>query len=315
MVNSLADLHCDTFEVLFDNNADMKTNSFHISLDRAKIFNPYIQVAAVWSDSKFSDKVCLDRFIQTVGYMNTQLNKYSYSAVLCHDFSEIKRVVSENKAAFILAVEDARILCGDISNADVLYKTGVRFLTLTWSGETIIGGSHDTCKGLTEFGGAVVKRCFELGIIPDISHASREVTNEVLAIAKSMNRPVIATHSNSYTVRAHSRNLTDDEFCRIIKNNGIAGISFAANHLTDTDICTCDISSVISHIRHYFNLGGENHVSLGCDFDGIDLAPRGLEDISQLGNLAAAMKSAGFSDEQIQKVFFLNAYNFMKNNL
>lgn len=311
----LADLHCDTFEVLYNHKADLKSNNFHISLNKAENFSPYIQIAAVWSDSRFSDEECFTRFIQTCNYMKSQLEKYSDEAVICKSFSEIESTASDNKTAFVYAVEDARILCGDISRLDVLYDLGVRFLTLTWGGETIIGGSHNTDSGLTEFGKLVLKRCFDIGIIPDISHASRKVTDEVLTIAESINKPVIATHSNSYTVRNHTRNLTDDEFKRIIKCGGVAGISFAAEHLTDTESNRCTVDTVISHIKHYFSLGGEDNICLGCDFDGIDSAPENLENISKLGNLADAMMKSGFSAEQTDKVFYLNAYNFMKNNL
>jgi len=314
MQRKLADLHCDTFEVLFNTNNELKTNNFSVSIDKASGFDAYIQVAAIWSDSRFTDEECWNRFLAVVDYMTAQLDKYGNKAALCGSFDELEMAENQSKSAFILAIEDSRILCGDISRLDTINDLGVRFLTIMWGGSTIIGGSHDTPDiGLTKFGEDAVRRCFELGIIPDISHASRKTADDILALAQACNMPVTATHSNSFAVRDHARNLTDDEFKKLMSVGGIAGISFCDIHLSAADICTTD--TVIAHIRHYFDLGGENHVALGCDFDGITRAPDNVEDISKLQNLADAMKIHGFGDEQIDKVFYTNAYNFMKNNL
>ena len=313
MQHRIADLHCDTFKVLSDTGADLASNDLSISLDKAAAFHPYIQTAAVWSDSRCSDEECWRRFLRVADDMEAQLAKYAGRASLCRSAADLDRNSADGIASFIYAVEDARILCGNLARLDVLYERGVRFLTLTWSGETIVGGSFDTDTGLTDFGKAAVRRALELGIVPDISHASRKTAADALAIAEEMERPIVATHSNSQSVMPLPRNLTDEEFLRVARLGGIVGISFAAAHLTAAETCTAD--TVIAHIRHYFDLGGEDHVALGCDFDGIDRAPEGLEDISKLGYLADTMQKAGFTGQQIDKVFYANASAFMRRNL
>lgn len=303
----LFDLHCDTALELYLQNQPLKNGSLHVSLDKAAQFDPYVQTMAIWSDSSLTDEQAYEQCLKAAAHLNEELTQNGVPLIKhgasLHAFS---------RTSAILAVEDARILCGDLARLDSLYRLGVRFLTLTWSGETCIGGSHDTDAPLTDFGRSVVDACFAIGIVPDVSHASRRVTAEVLAIAKAARKPVIATHSNSFSVHAHTRNLTDAEFCAIMDTGGVVGISLCRAHLTDG---ACGIPDVIRHIKHYLTLGGEDAICLGCDFDGIDTPPDGIASIADLPALYGAMIDAGISEEITQKIFFENAYGFAAANI
>lgn len=305
----LFDLHCDTASVLFDKKQSLAENALHVDLAKAAHLDTYIQTMAVWTEHRLSDEAAWVRFHDVQSHLKAQLSDHHIP--LIRSGCELTSA-AEMKRGALLAVEDARILAGDLRRLDMLYDCGVRFLTLTWSGETCIGGSHDTDAPLTAFGRAVVERCFSLGIIPDVSHASHRVTAEVLAMAKQAQRPVIATHSNAFTCRQHTRNLTDAEFCAIADSGGVVGISLAPEHLADGD---CQISDVVAHIRHYLSLGGEYALCLGCDFDGIDSTPDGLSDLSHLPALAEALSSDGISDNVICRIFFENAYGFTVKNI
>ncbi len=303
----LFDLHCDTASLLFDRKLSLAANDLHISLNKAAPFETYIQTMAVWSDHHLSDEAAWERFFGIQSYLKEQLTICDLPL-----FRNGQELATAAKRGVILAVEDARLLAGQLTRLDMLYDCGVRFLTLTWSGKTCIGGSHDTDAPLTDFGRAAVNRCFSLGIVPDISHASRQVTAEVLAMAKDAKRPVIATHSNAFACRQHTRNLTDAEFRAVAESGGVVGISLAPEHLAND---VCGIKNVVSHIRHYLSLGGESALCLGCDFDGIDTTPDGLSDLSCLPSLADALSDAGVSDTVIRRIFFENAYGFAVKNI
>ena len=305
----LFDLHCDTASALFDRKESLTKNDLHVDLAKADPFDTYIQTMAVFSAHRLSDDAAWDRFFDIRKNLLAQLQ--AHHIPLLQSGGDLADATAE-KRGVILSVEDARILTGDLRRLDTLYGCGVRFLTLTWSGETCIGGSHDTDAPLTDFGRAVVERCFTLGIVPDVSHASRRVTAEVLAMAKKANRPVIATHSNAFACRQHTRNLTDAEFRAIAECGGIVGISLAPEHLADG---ACSIADVVSHIRHYLSLGGESSLCLGCDFDGIDSTPDGLSDLSRLPALADALSENGVPDAVVRRIFFENAYGFAVKNI
>lgn len=304
----LLDLHCDTLSEMYKGRFSFSENPLHISEKKASVFSPYIQTAAIWSDSSLSDDEAWHNFFRVTDYFK-EVTNYEF----IKSSADLENAIRTNQAGVILACEGARILCEKIDRLDRLFDEGVRLLTLTWAGHDIIGGSHGTELGLTPFGKDVVEQCFKIGIIPDVSHASRKVTEEVLEIAKSHSKPAIATHSNSYTQHSHQRNLTDQEFSYIISLGGIVGISLAPEHLSVN--ADAGVSDVVRHIKHYINLGGISSVALGCDFDGISSTPNGLSDISRLVRLFDALVRDGLSEDDAERVFFTNAYEFLKENL
>lgn len=295
---NLIDLHCDTPYRIHSEKLTFEDDKLQISSRRLHAFDSVTQVCAVWSDKNLSDQECYSTFWNA---------RRSFLEALDH-------AVLPPQFRYILAVEDARLLCGDIERLELIHGAGVRFLTLVWHGSTLIGGACDNDDPLMPFGKQVVHRCFELGVVPDVSHASRRVIEEVAEIAKQYNKPFVATHSNAYAVTPHRRNLTDFHFNLIKESGGVVGISMAPRHLTAKEN-RCGIADVLSHIEHYFSLGGEDCVCLGCDFDGIDDAPIGLESVDRLPRLAGEMTRIGYTEEQINKVFFENAKRFIDQNI
>ena len=308
----LLDLHCDTSIRLLERNQSLYDNNCHISLKEAEFFENYAQVMAVFSQKHLSDSEAYSRFFEVVENLRKEVEKYKDSVKIIDRADEFLPLWQEHKIPFILAVEDARILEGDISRLDRLWENGVKILTLNWSGETCIGGAHDTHSPLTDFGKEVVKKCFSLGMIPDVSHASFEGTKECIALAEEYKKPIIASHSDSYSVCQHSRNLTDEDFKKISSLGGIVGISLCPNHLASGG--DASISDIIKHIEHYLSLGGEDTVCLGCDLDGTNL-PNGFDGLSDIPKIEEELIRLGYSDELTEKICYKNALNFIKNNI
>ena len=59
---------------------------------------------------------------------------------------------------------------------------------------------------------------------------------------------------------------------------------------------------VVDHIDHAVSVAGIDHVGIGSDFDGINVTPEGLEDISRIGVIFEEMRKRGYSEEDIAKV-------------
>ncbi len=299
----LFDLHCDTPYELYKKGQHLRSNDLHVSLERASVFSRYIQCAAVWSDSKKSDSECFEDFT-----VISESFKNEASGMMIGTSDELQKT---KETGFILAVEDARLISPSIANIDTLYASGVRVMTLTWGGRTAIGSSFDSEGGLTRFGKEALLRMLEIGIIPDLSHASDDLCREALDIARKEKKPLIATHSNSRAVFDHKRNLTDSTAASIAGCGGIIGISLCPSHLTAGKASASD---VIRHIEHYLSVIGSEALCLGCDLDGISDTPEGLTDISRLGHLYDGLCSR-VGSSTADKIFFDNAYNFFTNNL
>jgi len=55
-------------------------------------------------------------------------------------------------------------------------------------------------------------------------------------------------------------------------------------------------------IDHIVKLAGIDHVGIGSDFDGISNVPQGLEDVSKMPNLTAALLKRGYKEDDIKKI-------------
>lgn len=69
---------------------------------------------------------------------------------------------------------------------------------------------------------------------------------------------------------------------------------------------------IADHIDHAVQVGGVDHVGLGSDFDGIDSAPRGMEDISKLPDLVVELARRGYSEEDLAKILGGNLLRVMR---
>ena len=307
----LFDLHCDTPLRMYQTGAALRHNDLHISLEKSSPYQRYAQIAAIWSDKDLDDEAAYLQFWKVLGHFKQEIELNRHNAAICRSYEEFNGLPDAFRK-FFLAVEDARILSGNIERLYELYDAGVRFLSLNWKGVNALGGGYDTNSPLSALGRTVVELALDLGITLDLSHSSARVMEEVLDMAKDARRPVIATHSNSFSVAAHPRNLTDDQFMRICASGGVVGISLYPEHLCGIHRAEVGIQNIIEHIEYYLGLDGQYSVCLGCDFDGIEETPHGITDLSTLYRLADAMSARTFSDDLIRSIFYQNAYNFLK---
>ncbi len=308
----LFDLHCDTLYESHKRNVSLIKNELHLDFSRLNEYTPSCQILAMWSDKRIDGDTAYKRFFEAYEKLKTDLadaNANDIPIRLVTTDNELTLAENNNESAVFLAVEGGKLIEKDLSRLDTLYSHGVRFLTLVWNDPCKIGGSNGSDDGLTDFGISAVNHCFSLGIIPDLSHASDKMCDEVIALAEEQRKVCIATHSNSRAVCEHSRNLTDERFRRITKLGGIVGISLAPMHLTHDEVC--EISDIVRHIEHYMSLGGENAVCLGCDLDGVESLPNGIGGVSDLYKIADALGRINYTDELIKKIFYANARNFI----
>ena len=58
----------------------------------------------------------------------------------------------------------------------------------------------------------------------------------------------------------------------------------------------------MEHIDHAVKIAGVDHVGIGSDFDGINSVPAGLEDVSKMPDLTAALLRRGYSESEVRKI-------------
>ncbi|MBQ0125638.1 MAG: membrane dipeptidase [Clostridiales bacterium] len=304
------DLHCDTPFELFHKGKHLSGDGTHITAGKVSRFGKYAQVFDIWSQRILTDDEAYARFFEIYDNFMRELSETPEFA-FCRTYADLEKAERDGKHAAFLGVEGANLLGGNIKRLDELAAHGVRFLTLTWSGESVIGGAHGTDKGLTDFGRDVISRAGELGIIVDVSHGSDKLMGEAVELCAGKT-PAIATHSNSRFCADHPRNLTDELAKRICECGGIIGVSMCDIHLKAGG--GSDTSDVIRHLCHYLDLGLEKHICFGGDFDGTDL-PTGMTDISSMEKVVCAARSAGIDEKTLDDVLYGNARAYFEKYL
>ena len=78
------------------------------------------------------------------------------------------------------------------------------------------------------------------------------------------------------------------------------------------DLPVPSYTAIADHIDHAVQVGGIDHVGLGSDFDGIDSAPRGMEDVSKLPGLVRELARRGYSEQDLKKILGGNLLRVMR---
>lgn len=214
----------------------------------------------------------------------------------------------EQVLGVMLGSEGGHPLEGELANLDVLYDAGFRLMGLTHFFDNELGGSlhgeGGSGSGLTEFGRQVVAGMIEKGMVIDLAHASPQMVRDVLAIKDT--KPILS-HTGIHNHCASPRNLDDDLVRQIAAKGGVIGIGFWADV-----VCGKTPADIAGAIRAAIALVGEDHVSLGSDYDGSVNAPF---DAAHLSALTQALMDAGLSEAQIAKVMGGNMMRFLSEIL
>ncbi|MFN8581870.1 MAG: membrane dipeptidase [Gemmatimonadaceae bacterium] len=203
----------------------------------------------------------------------------------------------------VLATEGLQPLGGELDRVDSLAAHGFRIFGLTHFFDNEVGGSaHGEVKGgLTPFGRTVVERLDSLSLVIDVAHASPALIDDVLQLST---RPILVSHTGVQAVCPGPRNLSDDQIRRLTAKGGLIGIGF-----WDGAVCKPSLASAARAIMHTIEVGGEDHVALGSDFDGSTTEPM---DATGYPRLTQALLDAGLTPVQVAKVMGENAMRFLR---
>ncbi len=206
-----------------------------------------------------------------------------------------------------VSIEGAGPFAEDITQIDRFIARGVIFVgPVHWGHGKLASsatGKEKRKVGLTELGKKFCARVYEAGGIVDVSHMSDRAFDDLVPIAEKYGAPIVATHSNSRAIADHARNLTDAQLAVIKRSGGVAGLNFYDKYV-DTE-GAAGIDDLVRHAQHMIAIAGVDHVGIGTDFDGGTM-PSDLPDAGHMPKLAAALRKAGLSAEDVHKIFSEN---------
>jgi membrane dipeptidase len=211
--------------------------------------------------------------IATLASYMTWLEKRRDRFVLVRQAQDVPAAKAEGKMAITFDLEGMNALNGDPSMVSLYYRLGVRQMLTAYNRNNAAGGGcHDDDHGLTDYGRRVIQEMNRVGMLVDCSHTGALTTMQIMATAAA---PVVFSHSNPKALRAHGRNITDEQIRACARTGGVIGINGMGLYLPQRDSTARAMIDCIIYVR---DLVGIDHVGLGLDYattsPGGELPPR-----------------------------------------
>lgn len=248
------------------------------------------------------------RGMEMVWNLHDQVDRHD-ELVLATTVGDIRRAKEEGRVALVLTFEGCEALGTDPRFLDLYYHLGLRSGSLTHTRRNIFADgcwAADRRGGLTRLGKEVVRRMDALGIVIDLVHIGEAGFSEILELTGN---PVILSHTTPTMfpdTAPEAQDLLAGKLPRprlelprdrwmldaLAENGGVLGLIHVAHR---------DLDSVVRDIETALDVMGPDHIGLGSDHYGKEMAPAGLEDISMVPRLTEALAARGHSDEVILK--------------
>ena len=324
------DLHCDTLSELrrAEKNgtpASFAHNDLHIDLEKLQAGDYMLQCLAAFVNladpTPGADP--LVTALEEIDVFKRIMAKYPDRIAPVYTAADIRKNAEAGKISGLLTVEEGGCCKGSLGVLRRMYELGVRMMTLTWNHDNELaapqanpGGplAAQTQRGLTETGFAFLAEMERLHMIVDVSHLS---DRGFWDIVEHGTRPFAASHSNCRALCPHTRNLTDEMIRVMAEKGGLVGLNYCSGFLDDQprpELCRSTTALMARHAAHFKQVGGIEIIGLGSDFDGIG-GKLEMGDCSKLPLLADALRKEGFTEDEVEQIFFRNAQRFFEENL
>lgn len=274
---SMIDLHCDTVSrvgrPLF-HRGNLLQNPYQVDVTRLEEAGALVQCFSTFfftghMRKKTREEKAFKKAEHLIDVFDKNVELCEGRLVPVHTKEDLVFCQEHGRVGGLLTLEDGVPVGRSLDRLRYFYDRGIRLITLTWNFENSIGfpNSMDPDvmnSGLKPFGFEVLEEMNRLGMIVDVSHLSDEGFWDV---ARHSRKPFIASHSNARSLTLHPRNLTDTMIREISEKGGVIGLNFCPKFLNGTN--KSQIVDMRRHIRHIYQVGGEDVLALGTDFDGI----------------------------------------------
>ena len=233
-------------------------------------------------------------------------------------------IKDENKpVGYILSLEGADSLV-NIDYLQKAYAYGLRACGPAHYGPGRYAPGTGMSGGLTPIGRELVKEMDNLRMILDVTHLTDKGFSEALEIFKG---PVWASHHNCRSLVNNQRQLSDDQIKILIERGAVIGGVLDTWMLVTDWVRGVDeplkrganLEKLVDHYDHICQIAGNSdHIAIGSDLDGAygtEQSPYDLDTIADLQKLQALLANRGYSEENIEKIFYKNWLRFLSENL
>ncbi len=230
----VVDTHDDTTQRFLDAKFDIGERAANGSIDIPRMKEGGLGAIffSVWIPSKVTGPEAVDRALEQIDAVREQVRKHPRDIILVSTAAEIREAHKKGQIAALIGVEGGHMINSDLAVLRSYAALGVRYMTLTHSGNTEWADSSTdkpAHNGLSEFGKDVVREMNRLGMMVDISHVSDKTFADVLAVSKA---PLLASHSSCRAICDAPRNMTDEMMRALAAKGGVVQINYHVGFLS-----------------------------------------------------------------------------------
>lgn len=180
-----------------------------------------------------SRKKAIDMGFEIADLIHDTVKENSEIAEIALTSLDAERIRKEGKHVVFIGIENGYTIGRNIDLLRTYFDRGVRYFGITHTKNNDLADSStdpdgNIHMGLSDLGRAAVEECNRLGIMLDISHASDKSAWDILEFSKT---PVLASHSASYAVHPHARNLNDPLLKEIAKRKGVVQMNMFSAYM------------------------------------------------------------------------------------
>lgn len=339
----VVDTHSDSLGWTVDLGEDLGVDTVgrQVTLPKMRAGGISAQFFAAWVDPGTHDADrAIRRTLDFIDAMHETCAKHPDEIELARTAADIRRLKSAGKLAAVLCIEGGHSIEDDLRVLRVYHQLGVRYMTLTWNNtNNWADGILDDPRhnGLTNFGREVVSEMNRLGIIVDISHTSVQTFWDAM---ETTSKPVMASHSSSFEICAHPRNMNDDQMRAVAENGGVISVTFVPPFISeslrleleelgvsgntanaDEEACHKKVAGeltmpsyteIVDHIDRMVGIAGIDHIGIGADFGVMGSTPVGMEDCSKFPWITDELLRRGYAEDDVRKILGENVLRVME---
>ena len=307
------------------------------------------QFWSVYVSANLTDQQAVQATLEQIDVTRRLVARNASDLAFCTDSACVEGAWKQGRIASLIGMEGGHSIGGSLAVLRQMHALGARYMTLThfknnaWADAATDAPLHN---GLSPLGKDVVREMQRLGMLVDLAHVSEKTMRDALDVARA---PVIVSHSNAYAIDHHPRNVPDAVLDRIKANGGIVMVNFYPPYVLEaarqwganrdgeearlkalfrgdpdgakTGLAAWDkahpmprgtLADVADHLDHIARRIGADHVGLGGDLDGIEVAVAGLEDVSTYPALFTELARRGWSQADLEKLASRNMMRVLK---
>jgi membrane dipeptidase len=295
------------------------------------------QFWSVYVSAGLTEPQAVQATLEQIDVMKRIIARYPRDMQFCTTSDCVAAAIKGGRIASLLGMEGGHSIGGSLAVLRQMHALGARYMTLThfknnaWADSGTDAPAHG---GLTDFGRDVVREMNRLGMVVDLSHVSAETMIDALDVAQA---PVIFSHSNAQAVNSHPRNVPDAVLDRLKANGGIVMVNAYPPYVVEatrqwnvlkateearlkaslignpTGVAAAlavwekanpapqgSLGDVADHLDHIRRRIGAAYTGIGGDYDGIETAVKGMEDVSTYPALFAELARRGWNQGELE---------------